>query len=250
LISTRPVPPDLLYPKAINGGVLIAIHLKDDRAGRKAGNVLLEMKRLPLYGWYPCKHELDARESAAILGIALATFYRISRELESRRKIRGLVFFDTFTLFDKDMRCIDDLAERVAASKGRRPGAHAEHCTIRNHRGVCPHKDFCTDDAKHRGACERRKAGDDRRRRRRKPASAGWSRSPRRHRNAGSACAELASPGPSIELTRPRQTVTEAVINESTTDLGARASMYAEQQADIDAERCAGMFVSAGSEVP
>jgi hypothetical protein len=228
---------------------MIAIHLKDDRAGRKAGHVLLEMKRVPQYGWFPCKHELDARETAAILGIALTTFYRISRELESRRKIRGLVFFDTFTLFDKDMRCIDDLAERVAASKGRRPGAHAEHCTIRNHRGVCPHQDFCNDDAKHRGTCERRKSGDDRRRRRQKPASAGWSRSPRRQRAAGSAPAELASPAQSIEQTRPRQTVTEAVINESTTDLVARASMYVEQQADIDAERSAGMFVRAGSEV-
>jgi hypothetical protein len=229
---------------------MIAIALKDDRAGRRAGHVLLEMKRVPEYGWYPCKHELDARETAAVLGLALTTFYRISRELESRRKIRGLVFFDTFTLFDKDTRCIDDLAERVAASKGRRAGAHAEHCANLNHRGVCPHEDFCIDDAKHRGLCERRGAGDRRRRHRRKTPSAGWSRGPREREYTRCRPDKPVSPAPPMERERPRQTVTEALIHESTTDPVLRASMCAEQQADIDAEREAGMFVSTSNEVP
>ena len=248
VIPARAVPPELIYERG-DIGFMVPLTLKDDRAGRGTTTIFLEMKRVPEYGWYPVKPMLDARECAALLGLALMTFYKVSVEFESRRKIRGLVSFDTHDLFEKDLRAIDDMVERHEARRGDRPGKHAEYCVDRRAEGPCPHARFCTAEPDHRGKCE-----DPRKAPRRPRVSRGWTRGPRRPRQtAYERCApdapETAPDDATPEDDATRQTVTEALINETITDPAERAAMLAEQHVEIEEERKARSFVPKGHEI-
>ena len=280
LIPTSPVHPDELYPKGINGGHIINLLLRDRRAGHADQIVALEMKWIEGTGWYPLKRELTAAEAAAVCNVALTTFYRISTDLASKKKVFGLCFFDTQTLFS-EMPLVDELAERVERKRGKvRPGAHAEHCPDHTHGpGACPHAHFCrahethkgvcmdahTDyclDAAHDGRCKHaayckanpnhpdscKDANDPRRGRRRSASSPGWTKEPRKDMTYKT-CTPAAAPTPFGEETEGRQTVSEASINETTDDPAARAALYEQLRADIEADRRAGNFVPKGKEV-
>ena len=251
LIPTRAVPRDLLYPtKGIHGGNMISIVSRDGRDGHLDGVVDLEMKWFDGYGWYPCDYKLTMREAAAVCGTALSTFYRIADDLESRKKIFNKVYFWTQTLFEDDINRVDELARRIEKKKGGRPGAHAVYCDgDPKHRGRCPHAETCfSASSGHAGSCD-----DPRRHRRRASVSNGWSREARNeHRDLNNKPSARSAPSaPSVNdavLATPRQTWTEALINELTTDDAERVVLYAEQRADIEAERIAGNFVPKGEE--
>lgn len=248
IIPARAVAPEHIYERGPSGGFMVPLTLKDDRAGRGTTTILIEMKRVPEFGWYPLKPMLDARECAALLGLALMTFYKVSVEFESRRKIRGLVFFDTHDLGEKDLRALDDMVERYEARRGDRPGKHAEYCVDRRAEGPCPHASFCTADADHRGKCE-----DPRKAPRRPRMSRGWSLGPRRQRQTAYDRCGADSPATTAAESgtndTSHQTVSEASINETTDDPAARAALYDELRADIEADRRAGNFVPKGKEV-
>lgn len=286
LIAARPAAPDDLYPKGINGGHIIYLLVRDGRAGRANQIVALEMKWIAGTGWYPLKRELTTAEAAGVCNVALTTFYRISADLESKKKVFGLSFFDTQTLFS-EMALVDELAERVDAKRGKvRPGAHADHCPDPAHGpGACPHADHCRAHASHRGVCADahtsycldaehdgvcehatyckanpnhpgtcKDANDPRLGRRRSAASSGWTKEPRRPR-AYKNCPPDPTPEPELLPAEPepaaqRQTISEAAINEATpNDPAARAALYEEQRAEIDAERRAGNFAPKGEEI-
>lgn len=283
LIPTRPVDPNELYPKGINGGHLINILLRDGRAGHADQIVPLEMRWIRGKGWVPLKRELTNAEAAAFCGVARWTWYRISAGLRSKRKAFGLTFFDTLTLLE-EMDWIDELAEEVDGKRGKvRGGAHAAHCPDAAHGpGPCPHADFCRADPSHKEACEDthtsycrdhahdgrcehapyctasvnhagscKDANDPRRTNRATPASPGWSKKqPRRRNSAYNRCAPdaVATAPPSVEPEQ-RQTLTEASINGATTDPDERAAMYEAECDQIAVERAAGQFVPKDDEI-
>jgi hypothetical protein len=263
------------------GGHLITVVLRDGRPGRGDRLITLEMKWLRRIGWFPLKRELTTAEAAAVCGVAASTFYRLAGSLLSKKKVFGQSFFDTRKLFE-EMAVVDELAARVEATKGGRPGAHAAHCPDPVHgRGRCPHATSCRADESHRDACREghtsycragghdgrcaharyckanvnhdgtcKDANDPRRRRRAQPASPGWSKQSRPARGSSSAgCTPAVPAAPTPKLGRPRQTWTEAAINESTGDPPKRAALYAEYRADIEEERAAGSFVPQGHEI-
>jgi len=282
LVAARPVRPDLLYPKGIMGGYLITIVLRDGRPGREDQLITLEMKWVREFGWYPLKRELTTAEAAAVCGVALTTFYRLSADLASKKKVFGQSFFDTRKLF-AEMALVDELAVRVEARRGGRPGAHAAHCPDPVHGpGPCPHAAFCRADPSHKAGCEDahtsycrnhdhdgccdhapfckasvnhagscKDANDPRRTNRATPASPGWSKKqPLGRNNAYERCApDTGATVPPSAESEPRQTVTEAAINAATSDSDTRAAMYAEERDQIAAERAAGRFVAKDDEV-
>jgi hypothetical protein len=218
-----------LYPRGLNGGYLVWLEIKDDRArANRTKKRAVQLEMLPPNDerdfWYACKLELDSFEAAAVLRVAVSTFYRISRSFVSKREQGGRTFFVTEELYNIDVPRLDELVHRVEARTGYRAGKHSKSCQ----------------DHAHNGACQRGPK-----------TSAGWTKTPRRQQRY-TRCAPDAPPAAPPAEAQPdtrRQTFTEAAINATTSSHSVRETLYEEERKVIEAERAAGQFVPKDDEV-